>query len=468
MTAPNPRPTKASGGPSGAHRSDGRPITGEAVDATEPAYGFPAWLWRGLERHPPPGVSLLQRWRSPLRGPWLTSVFGSVLLVGLPAVILTGLLSYIAYGPQFGQAIPGDVGWLKLPTFDWPSRPSWLYRLTQGVHVGLGLIIIPVVLAKLWSVIPRLFAWPPLRSVAQLLERLSLLLLVGGILFEIATGVLNIQYDYIFGFSFYTAHYYGAWVFIAGFVTHVTIKLPRMITGLRSRSFRTMLRTSRADTQPEPPDPDGLVAANPAPPTLSRRGALALVGAGSLFVAVLTAGQTIGGFTRGAALLLPRGRSRGSGPTDFQVNRTAAAAAIALADTGSDWRLTLHGPTGQLLLDRAALDAMHQHTAELPIACVEGWSTTETWSGVRLRDLAALAGIPDPARATVWSLERFGAFNHAVLQANQVGNPDSLLALRVNGVDLSPDHGYPARIIVPALPGVHNTKWVRSIEFGQR
>jgi DMSO/TMAO reductase YedYZ molybdopterin-dependent catalytic subunit len=468
MTAPSP-PPKASGGHSEAHRSEDPPVTdGEAPETTEPVYGFPAGLWRALERRRPPGVSLLQRWRSPLRGPWLTSIFGSALLIGLPVVILTGLLSYIAYGPQFGQAIPGDVGWLTLPTFDWPSRPSWLYRLFQGVHVGLGLIIIPLVLAKLWSVIPRLFAWPPLRSIAQLLERLSLLLLVGGILFEIATGVLNIQYDYIFGFSFYTAHYYGAWVFIAGFVTHVTIKLPRMITGLRSRSFRTMLRTSRADTQPEPPDPDGLVAANPAPPTVSRRGALALVGAGSLFVAALTAGQTIGGFTRGAALLLPRGRSRGSGPNDFQVNRTAAAAAIAPADTGSDWRLTLHGPAGQLLLDRATLEAMPQHSAELPIACVEGWSTTETWSGVRLRDLAALAGIPDPARATVWSLERFGAFNHAVLQANQVGNPDSLLALRVNGVDLSPDHGYPARIIVPALPGVHNTKWVRSIEFGQR
>jgi DMSO/TMAO reductase YedYZ molybdopterin-dependent catalytic subunit len=52
-----------------------------------------------------------------------------------------------------------------------------------------------------------------------------------------------------------------------------------------------------------------------------------------------------------------------------------------------------------------------------------------------------------------------------VLQANQVRNPDSLLALRVNGVNLSADHGYPARIIVPGLPGVHNTKWVRSIEF---
>jgi DMSO/TMAO reductase YedYZ molybdopterin-dependent catalytic subunit len=71
-------------------------------------------------------------------------------------VIITGLLSYIAYGPQFGQAIPGNVGWLKLPTFDWPTDPAWLYRLNQGLHVGLGLIIIPLVLAKLWSVIPLL------------------------------------------------------------------------------------------------------------------------------------------------------------------------------------------------------------------------------------------------------------------------------------------------------------------------
>jgi DMSO/TMAO reductase YedYZ molybdopterin-dependent catalytic subunit len=396
-------------------------------------------------------------------------VFGSVLLIGLPLVILTGLLSYIAYGPQFNQAIPADVGWLKLPTFDWPSRPSWLYRLTQGLHVGLGLILIPVVLAKLWSVMPRLFAWPPLRSIAQLMERLSLSMLVGGILFELATGVLNIQYDYIFGFSFYTAHYYGAWIFIAGFVTHVSIKLPTMVRSLRSRSFRAMLRTSRADTRPEPPDADGLVAANPAAPTVSRRGALALVGGGAVFVAVLTAGQTVGGFTRHAALLLPRGRSRGpdlEGLNDFQVNKTAAAAAISPEAVGADWRLTMHGPSGRQLLDRAALQAMPQHTAELPIACVEGWSTTQIWSGVRLRDLAALAGTPDPARATVRSLEA-GGFNHAVLQANQVANPDSLLALRVNGADLSADHGYPARIIVPALPGVHNTKWVRSIEFEQ-
>jgi DMSO/TMAO reductase YedYZ molybdopterin-dependent catalytic subunit len=442
--------------------------TTETPDEPEPTdaggYGFPARLWRALDRHAPPGARA-QRWRSPLRGLWLTSVLGSALLVTLPVVILTGLLSYVAYGPQFGQAIPGDVGWLKLPTFDWPTEPSWLYRLNQGLHVGLGLVLIPIVLAKLWSVIPRLFAWPPSRSFAQLLERISLLMLVGGILFEIITGVLNIQYDYIFGFSFYTAHYYGAWVFIAGFVVHAAIKIPHMWTGLRSMPLRRVLRTSRAETRPEPYERDGLVAAEPGPPTISRRGALALVGGGALFMAVVTAGQTIGGVTRQAALLLPRGRSRGDGPNDFQVNRTAAAARITPDLTGERWRLTLTGGPAPVVLDLAMLAAMTQRSARLPIACVEGWSTTETWSGVPLRDLAQLAGVTEPASAFVRSVERRGGFNRATLQANQVMHPDSLLALRVNDASLSPDHGFPARIIVPALPGVHNTKWVASIDF---
>jgi len=393
--------------------------------------------------------------RSPLRGPWLTSVFGVVLLACLPIVIITGLLDYVAYGQ--GQGIPGDVGFLRLPFFDWPAGPSWLFRLTQGLHVGLGLVLVPVVLAKLWSVIPKLFAWPPVRSLAHALERVSLLLLVGSILFEIVTGLLNIQYDYVFGFSFYTAHYLGAWVFIASFAAHVALKLPTMIRSLRSRSLRKELATPLARTEPEPPDETGLVAENPAPPTMSRRSALGVVGGGVLLVGVLTAGQAIGGPLRSAALLLPRGRAPEG---DFPINRTAAAARISTADTGAAWRLALGGVS----LSRAELLALPQHTARLPIACVEGWSTVQTWTGVRLRDLAALAGIAEPDSAFVASIEQ-GPFARARLNRGQVRHPDALLALRVNGADLSLDHGFPARVIVPALPGVHCTKWVRSIDF---
>lgn len=87
---------------------------------------------------------------------------------------------------------------------------------------------------------------------------------------------------------------------------------------------------------------------------------------------------------------------------------------------------------------------------------------------MRLRDLARLAGGDQPGQpgsVLVQSLQRGGAFRQAVLSAEQIMDPDSLLALRVNGADLSPDHGFPARVIVPANPGVHNTKWVASLSF---
>ncbi|MGV9808683.1 molybdopterin-dependent oxidoreductase [Micromonospora chersina] len=422
----------------------------------------PAALWRGLARHRPPGVDAADRaWRSPVRGPWLTSVLGAVLLAALPLVIVTGLLDWIAYGPRLDQAFPRDVGWLHPPVFDWPTRPAWLFRLTQGLHVTLGIVLVPVVLGKLWSVVPKLFDWPPARSAAQVLERLSLLLLVGGILFQTATGLLNIQYAYLFGFDFYTAHWYGAWIFTAALVTHVAIKLPRLVTALRGPGFT---RTPVERTTPEPADPDGLVARRPGPATMSRRGVLALVGGGALLLAALTVGQSVDALRR-TALLLPRGRRVDDGPTGFPVNRSVAAAGVTPEQTGPGWRLTLRAGNRTVTLDRARLLALAQHTAVLPIACVEGWSTSQTWTGVRLRDLAALVGAAGPATARVRSLERAGLFREAVLHGGQVTDPDALLALRVNGVDLSPDHGYPARIIVPALPGVHCTKWVTEIMF---
>ena len=70
-----------------------------------------------------------------------------------------------------------------------------------------------------------------------------------------------------------------------------------------------------------------------------------------------------------------------------------------------------------------------------------------------------------PDGAFVQSLQEEGAFKEAILNAGQAQHPDALLALKVNGADLSMDHGYPARIIVPAMPGVLNTKWVKSIRF---
>ncbi|WP_200309295.1 molybdopterin-dependent oxidoreductase [Streptomyces adelaidensis] len=406
-------------------------------------------------------------WRSPLRGPWFTSLLGVVLLAGITVLFVTGLLSYASYNPDLSPVNDKtpDKGILGFYLFSWPTGPHWLYRLNQGVHVTLGITLVPVLLAKLWSVVPRLFQLPPARSLAHALERISLLLLVGGALFEFVTGVLNIQLDYLFPGSFYPLHFYGAWVFFAAFLAHAVLKTPAALRNLRQ------LREARSGDAPPEPEPS-LVAPDPAEPTVSRRGAVWLVGGGSLLLFGTSVGQNFDGPLRRTALLAPHGGAEpGSGPNGFQINKTAASRGIAAAETSEEaWRLVVTGPSRTVRLSRAELLRMPLHSAALPIACVEGWSTSDQWwRGVRLRDLAELVGHPGdaPPDVLVESLQRRGAFRRAALRANQVRDPRSLLALDVNGEPLTPDHGYPARIIVPAAPGVLNTKWVARMTFGE-
>jgi DMSO/TMAO reductase YedYZ molybdopterin-dependent catalytic subunit len=385
-----------------------------------------------------------------------------VLVVGV-----TGFLSHAAYGPDLGMnaIVPRDDD-LDLLLFTWPTSPSWLYALNQGTHVTLGIVAIPVLLAKLWSVIPRLFAWPPVRSPAQALERLVLAVLVGSALFEFATGVVNVQIYYPFRFNFVQAHYFGAWLFLGALGAHVAIKLPTIRRAYRECGVLRPLRASLAETRPEPHDPDGgLAPERPAAPTLSRRGLLGFVGGASALLFVVTAGQSIGGPLRRLAVLAPRNQAIGPGPGDFPVNKTAAAAGIGDAMVGPGYRLELVVGERAVTLSREDLLAMPLATHNLPIACVEGWSTTQRWTGVPLAALARRAGAPAGARAFVESLQEAGVLREATLNAGQVADARSLLALRHNGADLTMDHGFPARVIVPALPGVHNTKWVARITF---
>jgi DMSO/TMAO reductase YedYZ molybdopterin-dependent catalytic subunit len=409
---------------------------------------------------PPPGPFRPAFWRSPLRGPWLTSALGSVLLVLVAIVAATGFLSHAAYMPD----LPGNriVG-VALPlTFGWPTSPSWLYALNQGLHTNVGLVAIPFLLAKLWSVIPRLFAWPPVASPAQAIERLSIALLVSSAVFEFATGVANMQYWYVFKFNFVVAHYYGAVIFVAALVLHVLVKLPVIRRAYRERGILKPLRDDLKRTRPEPPDPDGLVSPAPAEPSLSRRGLFAFAGAGAVSLLVANAGQSIGGPLRELAFLAPRRKAL---PGDFPINKTAAAAKITQAMVGAAYELVLRGGAQEVRLSRADLLAMEQRTRTLPIACVEGWSTTQEWTGVPLAALAERAGVPGARELLVRSLQPKGVLSKSSLSGAQIADESSLLALKVNGADLSLDHGFPARVIVPALPGVHNIKWVGTMTF---
>ena len=258
------------------------------------------------------------------------------------------------------------------------------------------------------------------------------------------------------------AHYWGAWIFSAAVAVHVATKFPVMRTAYRERGLlQPLVDDLTADGGGvEPHVAHGLAAPNPEPPTLTRRGLLALIGVASGGLAITTAGQSLGGPFRRLAVLAPRG-----GGIGFPVNKTAAAAAVTPAMVGAAWRLELKGAR-ELLLSRADLLSLPQRTYDLPIACVEGWSSTQRWTGVRIADLARMAGAAAGDFAAVGSLQPKGVLRQASLTPGQVRSDEALLALKVGGEDLSMDHGFPARIVVPGLPGVHCTKWVGSMTFG--
>ena len=178
----------------------------------------------------------------------------------------------------------------------------------------------------------------------------------------------------------------------------------------------------------------------------------------------MQAGESIGGPFRRLALLAPRGRVFGTGPNDFPVTHTAASAEITSAMTGADWRLTVVGAR-TISFSRQQLLAMAQSTRTLTITCTDGWSTTQHWTGVRLAELARLVDAPEGAILRAVSLEAGTAERPDALPSLAYTDERSLLALRVNGVDISLDHGYPARVIVPNVPGNLNTKWVSELRF---
>jgi hypothetical protein len=360
--------------------------------------------------------------------PRLTSQLGLALAVAFGTCFVTGLLSHLIQHPP---------GW-----FGWPSRPVQLYRVIQGVHVATGLATVPLLGAKLWSVYPRLFRWPPARDAAHAAERAGIAVLVATALFELVTGILNVSLWYApMPFFFPVAHYWAAWLVVGAMLVHLGVKLPIVRSALA--------RGSR------PPDADP-----PTPGRLGRRGLLGGVAAASGLITLATVGQTVAPLS-GLSALAPRRPD--VGPQGLPVNKSALAAGVRAAALDPAYRLLVAGPAGERTLSLAALAAMTQHTASLPIACVEGWSADATWTGVRLRDLVEAAGGDAGAPVLVESLQRGGRYRSTVVPPAHVRDPLTLLALRLHGRPLHLDHGYPARLIAPNRPGVLQTKWVARI-----
>ncbi|MFJ2866673.1 molybdopterin-dependent oxidoreductase [Kitasatospora sp. NPDC087314] len=362
--------------------------------------------------------NFLPQFRSPLHEPRTAVVLGRWLGAALLVCFLTGLVSHALQDPP-GRLTP----YLQ-------SRPVNGYRVTQGLHVISGLAAVPLLGAKLWTVYPRLFEWPPVRNAAHALERLGIFVLVATMLTELFTGLLDTLQWYPWPFPFRQTHFWLGWLATGGLLVHAAAKGPLIV-----RHWR-----------------------RPAAGLPQRRAFLAAVTAAVGAVTLTTAGRTVP-FLRRLDLLAARRPD--IGPQGLPVNRTAAQAGTVTVP--ADWQLRVDGPH-PYRLSLPELHQLPQYEVELPIACVEGWSASARWTGVRVADLLVRAGAPAGSGLRVTSLEVEGPYRVTQMPAEYAVDPLTLLALRVNGEVLAADHGFPARIIAPNRPGVLQTKWVARLE----
>lgn len=148
------------------------------------------------------------------------------------------------------------------------------------------------------------------------------------------------------------------------------------------------------------------------------------------------------------------------------------------------WRLTVDGEVSTpLQLSIADLRKMPRAEATCVLQCagngrrwqkppVPGvqWSYgaagNARWSGVRLKDILARAGMKDTAR----HLHTFGSddppgkvppFHRSIELAKALD--DCIVAFEMNGKPLPPQHGAPLRMIVPGWAGDHWMKWLVKI-----
>ena len=113
-----------------------------------------------------------------------------------------------------------------------------------------------------------------------------------------------------------------------------------------------------------------------------------------------------------------------------------------------------------------AFEALPRTTWRGDIHCVTKWSKFDTaWEGVLVDDILADANVPPPSP---WALAlSFDDYSTNVPTADLVGGK-AMMATRYAGAPIAPDHGGPARLLVPHLYFWKSAKWVRALRFTER
>jgi DMSO/TMAO reductase YedYZ molybdopterin-dependent catalytic subunit len=148
---------------------------------------------------------------------------------------------------------------------------------------------------------------------------------------------------------------------------------------------------------------------------------------------------------------------------DFPVLAKGPTPRVDLAS----WRFTLSdGPRPLASWSWAEFEALPRTKWQGDIHCVTKWSKFETvWEGVSIDDLLAAAGVAPPS---AWLLAlSHDDYDTNVPVADLLGGR-AMIATRYGGRPLAPEHGGPARLLVPHLYFWKSAKWIKGLRFTAR
>jgi DMSO/TMAO reductase YedYZ molybdopterin-dependent catalytic subunit len=128
------------------------------------------------------------------------------------------------------------------------------------------------------------------------------------------------------------------------------------------------------------------------------------------------------------------------------------------------WDFTVSGEVEEpLRLSWEELTALPATEIELDIHCVTRWSRFDTrFKGVHWRELAALAKPKPGARFVVAQAEQGFTANVPVAA---IEDENALIAYEADGEPLTPEHGWPLRLVVPSKYFWKSAKWLRGLEL---
>jgi DMSO/TMAO reductase YedYZ molybdopterin-dependent catalytic subunit len=100
------------------------------------------------------------------------------------------------------------------------------------------------------------------------------------------------------------------------------------------------------------------------------------------------------------------------------------------------------------------------------IHCVTTWSRLNNlWEGVSSRSFRELVRIRPEAQFVI--VHAAGGFT-TNLSLSDFFQPDVLFAVKHDGKALTPEHGYPVRLVVPRLYFWKSAKWATGLEFVEK